>query len=149
MHRRSWFAAFLVLGILLLANLICWSLGVGSGLKLPGNPPGTELELFFGFPSQYRAELWRSNEPALADRILKLAPFYLPGKEMVRQVRYTGASAIAVDFLFALLLAGLAAITAKNHLVADWPRRDRQAVWALLLGLSLLFVVAGRVSVHL
>ena len=38
-------------GALLLVNLVCWSPGVGSGLRLPGNPPGTELELFFGFPS--------------------------------------------------------------------------------------------------
>ncbi len=44
MHRGSWFAALLTLGVLLLVNLVCWSPGVGSGLRLPGNPPGTELE---------------------------------------------------------------------------------------------------------
>ena len=111
-------------------NLVCWSPGVGSGLRLPGNPPGTELELFFGFPSQYRAELWRSNDPALADRILKVAPFYLPGKEMERTVRYTGVAAIVLDFLFAILLAGFIAIAAERKYVDVAPSRHRRRGWA-------------------
>jgi hypothetical protein len=149
MHRRSWLAALLVLGVLLLVNLVCWSPGVGSGLRLPGRPPGTELELFFGFPSQYRAELWRSNDPALADRILKVAPFYLPGKEMERQTRYTGIAAILVDLIFAILLAGLAAIAVESKSDKVSQRRYRWAAWAILIGVGLLFVASDIASVHL
>jgi hypothetical protein len=39
----------------------------------------------------------------------------LPGKEMVMRARYTGAAAIAVNFIFALLFAGVAAIAVENH----------------------------------
>jgi len=149
MHRGSWFAAFLTLGVLLLVNLVCWSPGVGSGLRLPGNPPGTELELFFGFPSNYRAELWRSNDPALADSILKVAPFYLPGKEMERTVRFTGVAAIVLDVTFAILLAGLAAIAVESECGVVSPGRYRRVSWAIVIGVGLLYMTSDSVSVHL
>jgi hypothetical protein len=149
LHGGSWCAAFLVLGVILLANLVCWAPGVGTRLRLPGNPKGTELELFFGWPAQYRAELWRSNDPELAGQILKAAPFYLPGDEMERHVRYTGAAAIIVNVLFALLLAGSAVIAVECFFFGGWPRWFPWVGLALLIGLGALFFASGHVGVHL
>lgn len=138
-----------MLVVLGLANSVCWSPGVGTRLTLPGHPKGTELELFFGWPAQYRAELWRSNDPALASRILESAPFYLPGEEMQRHVRYTGVSAIALNLLFALLLAGTIGIAVEYLGFGGGQRWFGRAGLLLLIGSGILFFLSERVSVRL
>ena len=150
MHRRSWLAILVVVAVLLTVNLTCWAPGVGSSDgTLPGRPKGTELERYFGWPAQYRAELWHSDDQNLAGQILIAAPFYKPGHEMVCQVRYLGLWAILIDVLFALILSVLAALIVEQ---SAFEARRRPFVWLgilLLVCLCTLFLAAGHVDVHL
>jgi hypothetical protein len=50
---------------------------------------------------------------------------------MKRHVRYTGGSAIVVNVLFALMIAGLAAIAAEYFWLGVW---QRWSWWAGLVG---------------
>jgi hypothetical protein len=140
---------FLVLIALVLVNSVCWLPGVGTCLTLPERPKGTEVELYYGWPATYRAELWRSNDPTLARRILASAPFYRPGGEMERHVRYTGGLAIALDVLFGLTLAGLAAIAVESYSLGASQAWFRWATPILLIGLVILYLGSGQVGVHL
>src|SRR5262245_8193199 len=102
--RRSWFAIVVLAGIFLAANLRSWSLGVGGRTDIVNveKPKGTELERFFGWPAYYRAELWRSDDQALATKILREAPFYDPGKEMTEVIRRTSWQACLLNLVFAI-----------------------------------------------
>lgn len=85
MHRRTWTVLAVAVAFFLLLNLHPWDQGVGgSG---PQQPPGTNFEGYFGWPACYRAEWWKSDDPALMMRILSRAPFYSPSREMTLHVR--------------------------------------------------------------
>ena len=148
---RFWKVAAFTFACLLTLNLICWAPGVGSSSGDPpgGRPRGTDLERSFGWPSQYRAELWHSDDPNLSDQILKVAPFYFPGQEMQLQVRYWGAAAIAVNVLFALVLAATAGIVLDHSASSSRHRPPRWLVIFLLVCLAALLLGATRASVHL
>jgi hypothetical protein len=147
LHDDSWFIALIVLVVLLLANLFCWLLGVGSHTNLPDGTEGTELERYFGWPAQYRAELWSSGDTGLASVILKAAPFYTPGVEMERRVRYTGVAAVLVDVLFACLLAGFAAVAVERLYFGATQWCLLRVGVLLIVGLVLLFLASDRVCV--
>ena len=99
-----------VAAILFLLNWQCWQPGVGGAVG--GNRPGTRLERFFGWPATYQADLWRSDDQALASRILASAPFYYPGDEMALEYRALGTGAVAINVAFALASPASACPTA-------------------------------------
>src|SRR5437764_14062500 len=85
LHGWTWAALAFGTLILLAANLWCWRPGIGGGR--PARAPGTEVELYYGWPATYRAEWWRSGDPALGGALLERAPFFHPAGVTERQVR--------------------------------------------------------------
>lgn len=131
-------------------NLICWRPGVGSNDgTVPGRTRGTELERYFGWPSQYRAELWHSEDPDLSQRILQVAPAYFPGREMQLRVRYVGAWAVIVNFLFSMTVAALMGIANEYRRPGVRSRWIRGLAPVLLVCAVALLLGADRVSVYL
>ncbi len=53
LHRRTWVALGWLFAALLVANAWCWQPGIGG--NGPPRPPGTEVELFYGWPATSRA----------------------------------------------------------------------------------------------
>jgi hypothetical protein len=141
--RVTWLLLFAVAVVLFLLNWQCWQPGVGGAVA--GRPPGTQLERFFGWPATYQAELWRSDDQALASRILASAPFYYPRDEMSLEYRALGIEALAVDVAFALLVLVLVTVILKCVLRRVWGSRQVE----LLAGAGLLLLVlwAARQSV--
>jgi hypothetical protein len=129
-----------VAAALFLLNWQCWQPGVGGAVG--GRPPGTQLERFFGWPATYKAELWRSDDPALASRILAAAPFFYPRGEMSLEDDALGLAALAVDVGFALLVLLSAAVIMECALRRVWARQQV----ALLTGAGLLLVALWAVS---
>jgi hypothetical protein len=120
--------------VLFFLNWHCWKPGVGGASG--GRPPGTQLERFFGWPAIYLAEFWRSDDEALAARILESAPFYYPGEEMTLEYSVWGVGAIAVDVAFALSALAAAFIILES-LQAGWSKGHIM----LLAGAGLLLLV--------
>jgi len=138
--RGTWLVLLAVAAALFLLNWQCWQPGVGG--TVGGKPLGTQLERSFGWPATYQVELWRSDDQALASRILAAAPFYDPGDEMALEYQVLGGPALAVDVAFALLVLFAVAVImegARRHGLAG-----RQAV--LLAGTGLLLLVLWAVS---
>lgn len=129
----------------LAANIICWSVGVGSAPKRTA----TELDRYFGWPAYYRVELWVSNDPALASRILRAAPFYDPNSEMTRAIRHFSAVVLFFNMLFFAIGSAVVAIVAYR-----WAG-GRVRMRTILLGASsagvliILYAIADRVSIYL
>jgi hypothetical protein len=147
---RSWATWLMVLAgavVLLLLNWQCWRPGVGGASG--GRSPGTQLELFFGWPATYQAELWRSDDQALGTRILAAAPFSDPGSEMSLEYRAFGMAALGVNLLVALLLLLSVGVIMECALRGTWNRR----VVVLLVGvcglLLALWAASPSVSVSL
>lgn len=135
------------LGLLafLAANIVCWSVGVGSTPKRAA----TELDRYFGWPAYYRVELWVSNDPTLASRILRAAPFYDPNSEMTRAVRHFSSAALSLNILFFATASAALTVVARGR--AGGRVRMRTLILGTLLAavLMILYGIAGRVSIYL
>jgi hypothetical protein len=145
--RVTWLVLLAVAAILFLLNWQCWQPGVGG--TVGGRPPGTQLERSFGWPATYQAELWLSDDPALASRILEAAPFYDPGDEMSLEYRALGMAAIAVDVAFALLALLAVAVIVECALGQGWARRQVVLLAGAGLLLLVLWVASPFVSISL
>lgn len=80
LNRRTWGAVTVVAVAFLLVHLICWQPGIGG--TRGRQPPGAELERYFGWPAQHQAEHWRSDDVDLIMRINAVAHFYDPHGEI-------------------------------------------------------------------
>jgi hypothetical protein len=132
--RVTWLVLLAMAAALFMLNWQCWQPGVGGAVG--GRPPGTQLELFFGWPATYQAELWRSDDEALASRILASAPFYYPDGEMSLECRAVGMRALALNLLFAVLMLLSVAVMMECALRRVWNSR----VVAVLAGAGLLLL---------
>ena len=130
-----------------LLNWQCWQPGVGGAGG--GRPPGTQLERFFGWPATYQAELWRSDDQALASRILAAAPFYYPEHEMTLEQREFGIAALAVDVVFALLVLLSVAMIVECTLLQVWTRQRVMLLAGVGLLLLVVWVSSPSVSISL
>ena len=126
LHRGTWLAiAAVVVGFCLL-NLQCWHPGIGGRTDRANGeqPKGSELELYYGWPACYRAELLRSDDPGMGARVLRTAPFYLPPySEGWVSAGYLGWIAAIMDSLFAILGLVLVALLVECDRRGQWPRR--------------------------
>src|SRR6516164_2381660 len=103
LHGTTWVAIVAAVIIFALLNLKCWMPGFGGRTDLVNGerPAGSELELFYGWPACYRAELLRSDDAAVTDRLLKHAPFIrIPVAQMRVAARYDGWLALLLDASF-------------------------------------------------
>jgi len=139
----AWLMMLAVAAILFLLNWQCWRPGVGGAVG--GRPPGTQPERFFGWPATYQAELWWSDDQALASRILAVAPFFYPGDEMALEYRVFGMAALAVDVAFALLVLLCVAVTMEGTRRKAW--NSRRVVLLVCAGLLLLLLWAASPAV--
>ena len=144
---KMWLILLALAAVLFLLNWQCWRLGIGSAVG--GRPPGTELERFFGWPATYQAELWRSDDRALADRILASAPFYWPGDEMALEYRVLGMAALAVNVGFALLVVLSVVVILEGVVGREWGSRQVGLLAGVGLLLLALWAVSPSVSVSL
>lgn len=146
LHYQTWLAVLALLAVLLAVNLWCWRPGIGGGGS--SRPPGTEMELFYGWPTTYRAEWWRSEDPALAERLLQTAPFCRPGGEMELQARYLGIIPVLADVAFAVAALFTLGVGVESAVRRSWPR------WAVVGLVFATFVmgtvlsVADKISEH-
>jgi len=142
----TWVSLTVAGAVLLAANLWCWQPGIGGGF--PSRPAGTEVDLYYGWPATYRAEWWRSDDPALGMTLLGRAPFFHPAGTMDRQAGYTGVGAAVVDASFGL--AVLVAIwLAADIRARGWRRGTAIGLALAAVVLVATWMVADRVSVHL
>jgi hypothetical protein len=140
LHHPTWIAMLALLVVLLAANLWCWRPGIGGGGG--GRLRGTEMELFYGWPATYRAEWWRSDDPALAQRLLQAAPFCRPAGTMKLQACYVGILSVLADVAF-----GTAALFVVGAIVESAIRRARPRRMVVgLVGLAVL-VLLGMLAV--
>jgi hypothetical protein len=143
----TWLTLFVGTVTLFLLNWQCWQPGVGGAVG--GRAPGTQLERFFGWPATYQAELWRSDDQALASRILTAAPFYYPEHEMTLEQREFGIVALAVDVVFALLVLLSVALIVECTLRQAWTSRSVMLLAGVGLLLLVLWMSSPSVSISL
>jgi hypothetical protein len=143
MTFRVYFNALLFLAVFIGANAFSLQPGVGSGSD---ERPGTEFERFLGFPATYRAELWESDDPNLAQKILAKAPFYSPHDEMKLRHGYSSVAALAVNVLVGLMGIALIALHGTGALSLD-----QRPPWGAILigGIVVCFMLSPHVSTHL
>jgi len=144
-----WIAIAVSAIIFSLLNLHCWQPGIGGRTDLTDGkrPQGTELELFYGWPACYRAELLRSDDSTLSHRILQSAPFFRPSAWDMRVVaRYRGWLPALLDVSFALAATALVALYFG---IDRWNRATASLAFGLLLFLGAAYWFADRVEVHL
>jgi hypothetical protein len=147
LHHKTWISVLGLLGVLLALNLWCWRPGIGGGGG--GRPPGTELELYYGWPATYQAEWWRSEDSSLLSQLLQTAPFCHPATDMVRQDRDFDAVAALADIAF-----GVAALMAMGVLKQTAEGRLRRSIAIVVLILAILVMVAvlgvsDRIEAHI
>jgi hypothetical protein len=145
--RRAWLMLLAVAAVLFLLNWQCWKPGVGGAVGR--SPPGTQLERYFGWPATYQAELWRSDDQALASRILAWAPFYYPGNEMSLEYRVIGMEALGIDVAVALLVFLSVAVIMECALRRVWGSLLVVLLAAAGLLLFVLWAASPSVSVSL
>ena len=145
--QLTWLVLLFVAVLLFLLNWQCWLPGVGG--PSGGRPPGTQLELFFGWPATYQAELWWSHDESLGSRILASAPFYYPDGEMSLEYHVFGMAALAVNLAFALLVLLSVAVIMECVFRQDWGRRQVALLVAAAFLLLLLWAASLSVSVAL
>ena len=152
LHRGTWLAIAAAVVVFGLLNLHCWRPGIGGRTDRANGeqPRGSELELYYGWPACYRAELLRSDDPGMGTRVLTSVPFYLPPHtEGWVSARYFGWAAVVVDILFAILGVVLVALVVECDRRGRWTRRARAAAVTIALVLATAYWIADMVSVHL
>lgn len=146
LKSTTWCLVGLTLVVFLLLNLVCWQPGIGGARS---GPPAAELERYFGWPAQYRAELWHSDDVELLGRMLSRAPFYLPHGEITFQYRYVGWKAVAVNCLFAIFAMVLVGLINEHDESRRWNWKTLTVASFAGLALLLLHWVAPSVYVGL
>ncbi len=152
LHRGTWLAIVVSAVVLALLNLHAWRPGIGGRTDWDNGeqPNGSELELYFGWPACYRAELLRSDDPGMGARVLKTAPFYVPPyADGWVSSRYVGWLAIVLDASFALLGLVLVAVIFECGQRERWNRRAITAALIVAILLVVGYWSAETVSVHL
>jgi hypothetical protein len=147
LHGRTWAALALAALVLLAANLWCWRPGIGGGG--PDRPGGTEVELFFGFPATYRAESWRSEDPAFGRHYLERAPFFHPVGTMERQARYVDWLPVFADVAFGVAVLVVVGVSVESRVRGWW---CAGGVALLAVGVAVVaarWFAAGAIAVHL
>jgi hypothetical protein len=151
-HRGTWLAIAMGAVVFALLNLHAWRPGIGGRTDRNNGvqPDGSELELYYGWPACYRAELLRSDDPGMGRRVLHTAPYYLPPySEGWVSSRYVGWLAIVLDIAFALLSLVLLGVIFESGQRERWTRRARIASLLIALVLVVGYWTAEIVSVHL
>lgn len=146
MNWRSWLLALVTVGFLGLVNFSC---DPGIGPRRPPQPPGFELERYFGWPSCYRAELWDSDDKKMNDRGRGDFHWYDPSSEMNFRKREIGWVPAAVDVVFALLAVIGAIIVGEAFARAELGRRAGILLVAVVVNLIGLYLVSDKVGVYL
>jgi len=152
LHRGTWLAIAVATVVLGLLNLHAWRPGIGGRTdRINGvQPDGSELELSYGWPACYRAELLRSDDPGMGTRVLATAPFYVPPyAEGWVSSRYVGRLAIVVDASMALLGVVLVGVIVECVQRERWTGRAIIAMLIMGLLLAAGYLSAETVSVHL
>jgi hypothetical protein len=152
LHRGTWVAIAVAAVLLALLNLHAWRPGIGGRTdRINGvQPNGSELELYYGWPACYRAELLRSDDPGMSSRVLQTAPFYVPPyAECWVSARYLGWLAIVLDAIFALLGIALVGLIVECCKGEQWPRSALIATLFIAFTLAVGYWGAEIVSVHL
>ncbi len=151
-HRGTWLAMAVGAVVFTFLNLHAWRPGIGgrSDQNDGVQPHGSELELYYGWPACYRAEMLRSDDPGMGRRVLHSAPFYVPPySEGWVSSRYVGWRAIVLDVAFALGSLVLLAVILECERREQWTRRATIAVLLSALVLVVAYWTAETVSVHL
>jgi hypothetical protein len=151
-HRGTWLAVAVAVVVFALLNLHCWRPGIGGRRDRANDPQpeGTELELYYGWPACYRAELLRSDDPSLGDRVLKTAPFYVPPyTEAWASSRYFGWVAVILDASFAILGIVLVAMLFECDHRGRWTRSAIASALIIAFLLAAAYWIADMVDVHL
>lgn len=152
MHRKTWFAILLATILLALANLHSWRPGIGARTdRINGlRPEGSELELYYGWPACYQAELLRSDDPRVGECVLRKAPFYLPPyAESWVSSRYVSWPAILLNSSMAFLGLIIVALIIESEQSDFWTRRAVVGVLVIALLLVTGYLTADSVSIHL
>lgn len=145
-HGKTWAILGLAAALLAALNFWCWTPGTGGGP--PGRPPGTEVELYFGFPATHRAELWRTDEAGLMMDFLRRGPFFHPAGELGTCAHYLGWPAALADVAFAAVLLAVG-VWAGASQRGSWSRGAVAVLVAAGLVMAMTVSLADRVSVHL
>ena len=145
--RSTWLLLLAVAVTLFLLNWQCWKPGVGGAVG--GRAPGTHLERYFGWPATYEAELWRSDDEALASHILNSAPFYYPSGEMALEHRVVGMRALGVNVAVAVLVILGVAVVMECALRGAWRRRQAAVLAGIGVLIAVLWAASESVSVSL
>lgn len=137
--------------VLLLLNFHCWRPGIGGRTKLKSGerPAGAELELYYGYPACYQAELWRSDNTDDIQKLLANAPFIRPHSGMTKEYGSFGVKPTLVNLGFAASV--LALIILASHIFDH----DNYNLWTIstFVGLALFAIalheIGDRTSVGL
>lgn len=152
LHRATWVAIAAAAVVYAMLNLHAWRPGIGgrTDRKSGAQPNGSELELYYGWPACYRAELLRSDDPGMGSRVLQTAPFYVPPyAEGWVSARHVGRLAIVLDTLFALFGIALVGLIVECGKREQWPRWTIVATLLIAFTLAAGYWSASIVSVHL
>ncbi len=121
----------------------------GVGPRTPPKPPGSELERYFGWPAAYRADLWDSDDPRMADRGKGLFRIYDPSGEMSRLEHVVGIPAAAADALFFLIIIVMTGVGSEAASRDERRRREQAVTVGCAVALALLYLASDSVSVSL
>jgi hypothetical protein len=146
LRHKTWLFIATAAVIFALMNFHAWQPGIGgrSDRNNGVQPDGSELELYYGWPACYRAELLRSDDSGMGRRVLQTAPFYVPPyAEGWISARYVSWLAVLLDTAMALLGLVFVAVVAECVQTERWP--PRAIVTILVIGL--LLAAGGLVAV--
>ena len=122
---------------------------LGIGPRMPPKPPGFELERYFGWPAAYRADLWESDDPKIADRGEGSFRVYDPSREMSRLEHVVGMKAAVVDALFFVVVIVMTVVGSEAASRDEWRRRELVVAVGCAIALALLYLASDSVSVSL
>lgn len=150
-HRESRFAASVLLLFFLAMDLHCWEPGGGGRRDVVDGKraKGTDVEMYYGWPACYRAELWRSADMTAYDRVLRNAPLFFPQGQMDLAYRNVGSLSLLLDVLFAALSLRLTGVLVDCIVEEKWPKRSTTLILALAGALAVLYSVADGFYVGL
>jgi hypothetical protein len=121
----------------------------GVGPRMPPKPPGFELERYFGWPAAYRADLWESDDPKMADHGKGSFRVHDPSRAMSRLEHVVGIPAAAADALFILILLVMTGVGSEAASRDEWRRRELAVAIGCAIALALLYLASDSVSVTL
>ncbi len=146
MHWRTWVFVGATGAVYLALNIVARP---GTGPRRPPKPPGSELERAFGWPATYRAELWESNDPRMADWYAGPAWLSDPSPAMTLLVRSFGPRAAAVDLVFAVVILAMTAVASEGSRRRGLRRCDVAVLVVCASILGVAYLASDHVSVFL